>query len=110
MAAGIGEAIGLQDKPNLFAAQAAGALARLSAEESRREAARRKAQEKDEADIKKVISDADIYSKNTTWHKMYAPAVQREMADFVNDYINYKTQNPNAPGNNTHRLLSGPKV
>lgn len=104
MAAGIGEAIGLQDKPNLFAAQAAGALARLSAEESRREAARRKAQEKDEADIKKVISDADIYSKNTTWHKMYAPAVQREMADFANDYINYKTQHPNAPGNGAYAV------
>lgn len=104
MAAGIGEAIGLQDKPNLFAAQAAGALARLSAEESRREAARRKAQEKDEADTKKVIGDADIYFKNTTWHKMYAPAVQREMADFANDYINYKTQNPNAPGNGAYAV------
>lgn len=102
--AGIGDAVAHQDKPNLFAAQAAGALARLSAEESRREAARRKAQEKDEADTKKVIGDADIYSKNTTWHKMYAPAVQREMADFANDYINYKTQNPNAPGNGAYAV------
>jgi len=104
MAAGIGEAIGLQDKPNLFAGQAAGALARLSAEESAREAARRKAQEKDEADTKKVISDADIYSKNTTWHKMYAPAVQREMADFANDYIKYKSENPNAPRNGAYAV------
>jgi len=102
--AGIGDAVAHQDKPNLFASQAAGALARMSAEESRREAARRKAQEKDEADTKKVISDADIYSKNTTWHKMYAPAVQREMADFANDYINYKTQNPNAPGNGAYAV------
>lgn len=92
MAAGIGEAIGLQDKPNLFAAQAAGTLARLSAEESARETARRKAQEKDEADTKKVISDADIYSKNTTWHKMFGPAAQRELRDFANDMINYKVE------------------
>ena len=104
MAAGIGDAISLQDKPNLFAAQASQTLARLSAEESAREAARRKAQEKDEADTKKVIADSDIYSKNTTWHKMYAPAVQREMADFANDYIKYKSENPNAPGNGAYAV------
>jgi len=102
--AGIGEAIGLQDKPNLFASQAAGALARLSAEESAREAARRKAQEKDEADTKKVISDADIYSKNTTWHKMFGPAAQRELRDFANDMINYKVENPNASGKGAYQI------
>jgi hypothetical protein len=104
MAAGIGEAIGLQDKPNLFAAQAAGTLARLSAEESARETARRKAQEKDEADTKKVISDADIYSKNTTWHKMFGPAAQRELRDFANDMINYKVENPNASGKGAYQI------
>jgi hypothetical protein len=104
MEAGIGDAIAHQDKPNLFASQAAGALARMSAEESRREAARRKAQEADDADTKKVISDSDIYSKNTTWHKMYASAAQREMADFANDYIKHKVENPNDPAKGAYAV------
>jgi len=92
----VGEAIGLSDKPNLYANVLNSTLARQDAKEARDADNRRKAQEKEEAEAKKVVGAADIYLDPSKWHRMYSGAATKEIVNFKNDFIDYKSKNPNS--------------
>lgn len=92
----VGEAIGLSDKPNLYANVLNSTLARQDAKEARDAENRRKAQEKEDAAAQKAVSAADVYLDPAKWHRMYSGAATKEIVDFKNDFINYKNENPNS--------------
>lgn len=93
--ASLGEAIALGANLGSHEAMLNSALARRDAREAAAAEAKRKAQEKDDEELKKVVNEADIYLNPEKWSKPYIPAATKSIVDFKNDIINYKSQYPN---------------
>jgi len=103
----LGDAIGLQDKPNLFASNLNASLARQSQKEAAQEAARRKAQEKDDAEFNKITSGKDFVLDPKIWDKRYSGVASKEMEASLGKILKIRKDNPNDWHNLVNQELLG---
>lgn len=103
----LGDAIGLQEKPNLFGNIANSALASQSAAEARAAAALQKKQEQENADFNNLIKDGDVFFKGKNWHNYTAGAAKAELTDALNRVYKVRSENPNDWHAGVHTEMAG---
>lgn len=89
----IGAGIGAQGRQTNAWPMFAQTMARLDKRKADADEARRKAQEKDDEEFKKLINDKDIHTDG--YHPMYSGAVKFAVKDKMNKMYEYKRDNPN---------------
>lgn len=107
MESGLGEAIGLQERPNLFANVASATLAREDAKERAAAEALRKKREAEDASNKKLFSEADVFFRNSKFHNYVAGAARADFADTLNKAFEIRDQNPNDSYAGVHNEMMG---